>query len=94
MLSFGVSQPLRVESGSMQFELPTQLNSTYDGLLTQHFSQDLSAQGREMDMEVNYAFPVGKGESLATGALYRMDAGHVSGRDDLMGVMRYSKKFQ
>lgn len=94
VLGFGVSQPLRVESGSMQFELPSQLNSTYTGLLTQRFTQDLSAQGREMDMEVNYAVPVGKGESFAAGTLYRMDAGHVSGRNDFLGVMRYTKKFQ
>ena len=72
VLGFGVSQPLRVESGSMQFELPTQMNSTYTGLLSRRFTQDLSAQGREIDMELNYAIPVGKGESFAAGTLYRM----------------------
>ena len=92
-LGLGVSQPLRVESGSMQFDIPVQLDSTYTSLVTRSFSQDLSAQGREIDMEVNYAIPVGSDESIATGALYRMDAGHVSGKNDLMGVMRWSKKF-
>ncbi len=93
ILGFGLSQPLRVESGSMQFDIPVQLNSDYTSLVTRSFTQDLSAQGREIDVEVNYALPVGVNESIATGALYRMDAGHVSGKTDIMGVMRWSKKF-
>ena len=92
-LGFGMSQPLRVESGSMQFDIPVQLDSSYTSLISRNFTQDLSAQGREIDMEVNYAMPVGINESVAAGALYRMDAGHVSGKTDLMGVMRWSKKF-
>lgn len=93
VLGFGISQPLRVESGSFQFDIPVQLDSNYTSLVSQKFTQDLSAQGREMDLELNYAVPVGKDESLATGALYRLDAGHVSGKTDVMGVMRWSKKF-
>ncbi len=92
-LGLGVSQPLRVESGSMQFEIPVQLDSTYTSLVSRNFTQDLSAQGREIDMEVNYAVPVGKDETFAAGALYRLDAGHVAGKTDVMGVMRWSKKF-
>lgn len=92
-LGLGVSQPLRVESGSMQFDIPVAMNSNYTSLISRNFTQDLSAQGREVDMEVNYAVPVGTAESLAAGALYRMDAGHVSGKTDVMGVMRWSKKF-
>lgn len=92
-LGLGVSQPLRVESGSMQFDIPVAMNSNYTSLISRSFTQDLSAQGREVDMEVNYAVPVGTAESLAAGALYRMDAGHVVGKTDIMGVMRWSKKF-
>ena len=94
-VGFGISQPLRVESGNMQFAIPVALavDGDYSSLLSSNFTQDLSAQGREMDLQFNYAFPMGKDETITMGALYRMDAGHVAGKDDMLGLTRWSKKF-
>lgn len=90
---FSVSQPLRVESGSLGFALPVLLDAGNNSLIMSGFTQDLAANGREMDMEVNYAYPLGEDGRVSAGALYRHDAGHKSGNQDTMGVLRWAKQF-
>lgn len=92
-LSFSMAQPLRVESGSMNFLLPTSRSATSDTVFQSYFSQDLSADGRELDFGITYSIPVAADARLSLGALYRRDAGHVSGSDDALGVLRWSQKF-
>jgi hypothetical protein len=92
-LRFGVSQPLRVESGSLNFAIPVARSSTTNDVYTSNFVQDLSAKGREVDLELNYAFPLQGNANISAGALYRMDAGHQDGKSDALGVMRWNKKF-
>lgn len=92
-LSFGLSQPLRVESGNMNINMPVAFDFDTNRMVMEPVNQNLTAQGREMDMEVNYAFPIEKNEKITTGIMYRMDAGHVAGQDDALGVVRWSKKF-
>jgi subtilisin family serine protease len=93
VLSFGIAQPLRVESGDMSFYIPADRPDQSSRIVGYNFNQDLSASGREMDLEVNYAFPLGDGEDVSAGALYRFDAGHKAGNEDALGVVRWSKKF-
>lgn len=93
MLRIGVAQPLRVESGDMSFFIPDSRGVTTTTVYGNNFTQDLSASGREIDMEVNYSVPMGIGETVSAGALYRQDAGHKAGSDDALGVVRWSKKF-
>lgn len=98
-LRFGVAQPLRVESGDMSYFIPDSrgIADDYGNVDTRvfgnNFTQDLSASGREIDMEVNYTMPMGIGETVSAGALYRQDAGHKAGNDDALGVLRWTKKF-
>lgn len=92
-LSFGIAQPLRVESGNMSFYVPYARSATTTEIFATNLTQDLSAQGREIDLEVTYALPLDETQSISAGALYRMDAGHVSGNQDMLGVVRWNKKF-
>lgn len=92
-LSFGIAQPLRVESGNMSFYVPYARSATTTEIFSTNLTQDLSAQGREIDLEVTYALPLDETQSISAGALYRMDAGHVSGNQDMLGVVRWNKKF-
>jgi hypothetical protein len=93
VLSFSVAQPLRVENGNMQVNLPFARDADSNTVYQNYLTQDLGAKGREIDAEVNYAVPVSDDTSLSAGGLFRHDAGHEAGKDDLMGVVRITKKF-
>lgn len=93
VLSFGVAQPLRVESGSLGFAIPV-ARSLGNKVFSNNVTQSLAADGRELDFEVGYSLPMADDtETLNVGALYRFDAGHVSGNNDALGVIRWSKSF-
>ncbi len=93
LFSFTVAQPLRVEGGSMQFNLPYARDASGNEVYTTSLTQDLGASGREIDLEANYMVPVGELASFTTGVVYRHDAGHVAGKKDILGLVRYTKKF-
>ena len=60
-LSFSLSQPLRVESGSLTFSLPT--GRTQDGVvLHQALSAPLAPSGRQLDLTTALDMPLGEGE--------------------------------
>jgi subtilisin family serine protease len=93
-LSFGIAQPIRVESGNMQFNVPYARDAESDTLYTSNLTQDFGKQGREIDFELNYSVPVEENKSsFSFGALYRKDAGHEAGNNDILGVVRYTNKF-
>ncbi len=92
-LSFNFSQPLRAESGNMSFILPYARSVTTNDIYSDYITQGLAPTGRELDMEVNYAMPLGLGESVTTAALFRKDAGHQQGVNDALGLVRWMKKF-
>jgi subtilisin family serine protease len=87
------AQPLRVESGHMDIMVPVARAATADAVFRNNFSQDLSADGRELDIGMNYMLPLENSERLSFGAIYRHDAGHVRDASDALGVMRWSKRF-
>ncbi|HVY12625.1 MAG TPA: hypothetical protein VHB73_03570, partial [Alphaproteobacteria bacterium] len=94
VLSFGISQPIRVENGSMQFNLPYARDAETDSVYSTNLTQDFGKQGREIDLEANYAFPLeDENTTFSFGALYRHDAGHEAGNNDMLGVLRVTKKF-
>ena len=56
ILSFSLSQPLRVESGSLELSLPT--GRTHDGMVTSTtLSAPLSPGGRQLDLTAKLEFP-------------------------------------
>ena len=65
-LSFSLSQPLRVESGSLDLSLPT--GRTQDGVvLSQALSAPLAPSGRQLDLTVKLEFPW-LGDDVSLGA--------------------------
>ena len=73
----GVSQPLRVESGKSQIELPLLYGS--DGLISSHIVEaDLSPSGRQIDFKTGVRRNLGQAGELTAIGLLSKDAGHVS----------------
>ena len=73
----GVSQPLRVESGKSQIELPLLYGS--DGLINSHIVEaDLSPSGRQIDFKTGVRRNLGQAGELTAIGLLSKDAGHVS----------------
>jgi subtilisin family serine protease len=93
VLTLGISQPLRVESGSMQINLPYARDASSNAVYSNNLTQDVGAEGREIDVEASYAFPLDTQSAISIGSLYRHNAGHQLGVTDLLGVVRYTKKF-
>jgi subtilisin family serine protease len=93
VLTLGISQPLRVENGSMQINLPYARDASSNAVYSNSFTQDVGAEGREIDVEASYAFPLDEQSALSIGSLYRHNAGHQLNVTDLLGVVRYTKKF-
>jgi subtilisin family serine protease len=75
-LSFGISQPLRVENGSVLVNAPTSrdLNTEIFSFTSSELS--LSPSAREIDLEIGHLFQGQNGVSLSTNLVYRMNPGH------------------
>ncbi len=74
-LQVSVNQPLRIESGTMNMQVPT--GRTAEGQIeNRQVSADLGPSGRELDLSLNYEMAVGEGK-LHLGVQYSLDAGHV-----------------
>ena len=75
-LSFGVSQPLRVENGSVSITAPTARDMTTEAFSFTSQDLSLSPSGREIDLEIGHLFHGPGGFSLATNLVYRLNPGH------------------
>ena len=92
-LGLRLSQPLRVESGSLNLRLPVGYN--YDTLLADYGTRSLALapRGRELMGEIAWRGPVLSGQGAAS-LFYRRDPGHYEALPDDMGMaVRWSKKF-
>ncbi|MBW4656776.1 MAG: S8 family serine peptidase [Kaiparowitsia implicata GSE-PSE-MK54-09C] len=90
-LSFSVSQPLRIEAGTMDMRLPTGRFS--DGSIEQRqVAADLEPTGRELDLGAGYQVPVGAGQ-FQLGLQYRLDSGHVAGASGMGVAMGFGQTF-
>lgn len=90
-LSFSVAQPLRIEAGAMEMQLPTGRAS--NGSIEQRqVAADLEPAGRELDLGLGYQMPVGSGR-LQLGLQYRLDAGHVQGASAMGVAMGFGQTF-
>lgn len=91
-LRFSVSQPLRAESGSANIILPEKRLRNYD-MVRQDASFALAPTGREIDVETSYRFTVGEASHVELAGLYRHDAGHIAGKNEVIGLTRFSRGF-
>jgi subtilase-type serine protease len=90
-LGFSVAQPLRIERGTMDLNVPT--GRTVDGQIQQRqLSADLEPNGRELDLGIDYQVPVGTGQ-LQLGLQYRLDAGHARGNSAMGIAMNFGQWF-
>ncbi|MFP9136074.1 S8 family peptidase [Devosia sp. XGJD_8] len=91
MLSLSIAQPLRIEAGTMELQLPT--GRTSKGSIEQRqVAADLEPAGRELDLGLGYQVPVGSGR-LQLGLQYRLDAGHVRGASTMGVAMGFGQTF-
>ena len=93
-LTFGFSQPLRVESGTATIQVPTGYDYSAFSVTSISNTTSLSPSGREMDVEIGYAksFP-GYG-SLQMNMLDRLAPGHnASAASDKAVLLRWSGRF-
>lgn len=87
-----VAQPLRAESGAMNLSLP-QYRLQDGTIIRQDARYGLAPSGREIDFEAGYSFAVDDASKVDFAAMYRRDAGHVAGKDEAIGVTRFSRGF-
>ncbi|HEV7344397.1 MAG TPA: S8 family peptidase [Devosia sp.] len=90
-LGFSVSQPLRIETGTMGLALPVSRGA--DGVIEhRQVHADLAPGGREVDLSLNYEVPVQAGQ-LQIGLQYRIDAGHVQGSTAAGAALGFRQSF-
>jgi hypothetical protein len=86
-VAFGVSQPLRVESGRASLDVPTGRDFDTGSILFDRHALNLAPTGREIDFEVSHAFWNGGPLSTRTNLIYRLDPDHVAAAADALVLM-------
>ena len=88
-LSFGISQPLRVESGRFTLSVPT--GRDFGGNVTRERRQvDAAPEGREFDVEIGYGRPLEGNARLDLKAHLRLDPAHDATAPPELGIgLRY-----
>ena len=92
-LSLRLSQPLRVESGGLNFNLP--VDYSYDTLQPTFALVPLALvpHGRELDAELIWRSPLWRGSAMVS-LFYRRDPGHYAVlRDDKGLAVSWGKSF-
>lgn len=92
-LGFRVSQPLRVENGGINFQLPTAWDYASQSASSEMQSLGLAPKGRETVGELAWQGGLFGGHASAS-VFYRRDPGHYAMlSDDLGGALRWSARF-
>lgn len=91
--SFVVSQPLRAGGGRVDFNLPAARDLDGNVRYVQA-SQDVAADGREIDFQLGYSTALGIGESLTAATLLRLQPDNVrSAEPEAVAMMKYRLEF-
>lgn len=86
--ALAVSQPVRVESATAQFNTPT--GRTLDGAVVYSTEKvALQPSGRQVNFDLAYQEQLSDLSSLRLNAVYVLDNGHVSGQSDAGVVVSY-----
>lgn len=92
VLSLVASQPLRVESGTVELSVPTARNM--DGSIGyRQMSLNTQPSGREINLQASYGFKPMAGIETSVGAMHRFDANHVRGQQETIGMLAVSFSF-
>lgn len=93
MLALRLAQPLRVESGGLQLNLPVDYDYATQTATFARVPLSLAPKGRELDAELAWTARA-MGGSLATGLFWRRQPGHRATAPDDAGVaLRWSAGF-
>ena len=91
-LTMTVSQPLRVETGTMSFDLP--VGRLADGTIVyDRVTGGLAPSGRQIDLGMAYSFVPNPLGEIELGFVYSLDAGHVAGREAAALAAAYKQAF-
>ena len=93
MLALRLAQPLRVESGGLQLNLPVDYDYATQAATFARVPLSLAPKGRELDAELAWTARA-MGGSLATSLFWRRQPGHRATAPDDAGVaLRWSAGF-
>lgn len=92
-LAFRVSQPLRVERGGLELNLPVAWDYATQNATFARVPLSLAPKGRELDAELAWATAMWGGDASAS-VFFRKEPGHFAGAADDGGVaVRWSRGF-
>jgi hypothetical protein len=91
-LTFTVTQPQRVERANAALVLEAGGVPANGDVVLSHRSASLVPSGREMAFETGYRASFG-GWLVQTNLAYRLDAGHIAGREDVRAALTLNRRF-
>lgn len=92
-LAFRISQPLRIETGGLNLNLPVGYDYATESTTFGRRELSLTPSGREMTSELRWFGPFAGG-SLTASVFYRADPGHITSiREDRGAAVRWSAGF-
>lgn len=86
-LTLTVSQPLRLERGKVVYGFATGFDYDTGTAIFDDTRRKIVPSGRELEVELGWHVPVGPGAQVSANLLYQHEPGHISGRDDALGIV-------
>jgi hypothetical protein len=92
-LTFVLGQPLRVESGRLNINMP--IGRTFDGdVIRSRFTTNAEPSGREIDARLSWATPLDDHSFLALGIMERFEPDYTDGaHPQTITMLRYNHRF-
>jgi subtilase-type serine protease len=91
-LSFGVSQPLRAESGTLKFNVPVARD--VDGNVTRaNFTANAGAEARQLDLQAAWSTQLQDGALVRLGVVHSLNAGNEKNAAETTLMATYRLKF-
>lgn len=92
-LSLRLSQPLRIERGGLQLDVPTGYDYGTGRAEVERIEASLAPSGREVAVEAGYRALLGNG-NVSANLFYRREPGHIAGNaDDIGGAISLTQRF-
>ena len=91
-LTLSVSQPLRIETGTLELNRP--VARLADGsIVNESSSADLNSSGRQFDLGLAYQASLPNSASINISLKHAVSAGHVSGQSGAGAMLGYQQRF-
>ncbi|QYO77590.1 S8 family peptidase [Devosia salina] len=91
-LTLSVSQPLRIESGTLELNRPVARVAS-GGIVNETATADLNASGRELDLSLSYQATLPNEAALSIGFKHALSAGHIAGQSGTGIMIGYRQGF-